>query len=243
MLSALIRWSLEQRIVVTVVAVVVTALGVAALRDLPIDAFPDVTNVQVQVATEVPGRTPEEVERMATIPVETGMTGLPGLIEMRSQNEPGLSIVTLVFTDDTPVYFARQLVAERLAEVRSRMPPDLMPVLGPVSSALSEVYQYTLERPDDGERPLTKEELLERRTIQDWVVRPLLRSVPGVAEINSTGGYVKQYQVLVDPFRLQSYGLSIGDVQRALANNKRQLERRHPAARPGDFARGGLCAR
>jgi len=219
MLSALIRWSLEQRIVVTVVAVVVTALGVAALRDLPIDAFPDVTNVQVQVATEVPGRTPEEVERMATIPVEIGMTGLPGLVEMRSQNEPGLSIVTLVFTDDTPVYFARQLVAERLAEVRSRMPPDLMPVLGPVSSALSEVYQYTLERPDDGERPLTKEELLERRTIQDWVVRPLLRSVPGVAEINSTGGYVKQYQVLVDPFRLQSYGLSIADVKRALANN------------------------
>lgn len=219
MLHALIRWALAQRIVVVVLALVGVGFGLQAWRSLPIDAFPDVTNVQVQVATEVPGRSPDEVERMATIPVEISMTGLPGLVEMRSQNEPGLSIVTLVFTDDTPVYFARQLVSERLAEVRTRMPPDLTPVLGPVSTALSEVYQYTLERPDDGERALAKEELLERRTIQDWVVRPLLRSVPGVAEINSTGGWVKQYQVLVDPFRLRSYGLTIEQVQRALAAN------------------------
>ncbi|MCX8073738.1 MAG: CusA/CzcA family heavy metal efflux RND transporter [Candidatus Binatia bacterium] len=219
MLNALIRWSLQQRVVVLVLAVIGVVFGLRALQTLPIDAFPDVTNVQVQVATEVPGRSPDEVERMATIPVEITMTGLPGLVEMRSQNEPGLSIVTLVFTDDTPVYFARQLVAERLAEAKARMPQGLSPVLGPVSTALSEVYQYTLERPDDGTRPLTKEELLERRTIQDWVVRPLLRSVPGVAEINSTGGYVKQYQVLVDPFRLRLYGVSIADVQEALARN------------------------
>ena len=138
---------------------------------------------------------------------------------MRSQNEPGLSIITLVFTDDTPVYFARQLVSERLDEVRTRLPEGVNPVLGPVSTALSEVYQYTLEKPGDGERPLTKEELMERRTIQDWVVRPLLRSVSGVAEINSTGGYVRQYQVLVDPVKMRYYGVTIGDVHRALSRN------------------------
>src|SRR5262249_19899150 len=119
----------------------------------------------------------------------------------------------------TPVYFARQLVSERLADVRSRLPLDIMPVLGPVSTALSEVYQYTLDNPNDGRRALTKEELVQRRIIQDWVARPLLRSIPGVAEINSTGGYVKQYQVLVDPYRMKYYGVTINDVREALARN------------------------
>ena len=121
------------------------------------------------------------------------------MTEMRSQNEPGLSIVTLVFTDDTPSTSRGRSSRSGSVEVRSRLPEGIVPVLGPVSTALSEVYQYTLEKPSDGERALTKEELVERRTIQDWVARPLLRSIPGVAEINSTGGYVKQYQVLVDP--------------------------------------------
>lgn len=219
MLNRLVEGALNQRVVVVVLALIGLAFGVEATRLLSVDAFPDVTNVQVQVATVVPGRSPDEVERLVMIPVEIGMTGLPGLTEMRSQNEPGLSIVTLVFTDDTPVYFARQLVSERLAEVRDRLPQGLTPVLGPVSSALSEVYQYTLEKPDDGERVLSKEELMERRTIQDWVVRPLLRSIPGVAEINSTGGYVKQYQVLVDPIRMRYYGVTIQDVLAALARN------------------------
>jgi cobalt-zinc-cadmium resistance protein CzcA len=219
MLEALVGSSLKQRIVIVVLAVAALAVGVDATRKLSVDAFPDVTNVQVQVATEVPGRSPDEVERIVTVPVEIGMTGLPGLTEMRSQNEPGLSIVTLVFTDDTPLYFARQVVAERLDDVRSKLPPGIAPVLGPVSSALSEVYQYTLDHPSDGERPLTKPELVERRTIQDWVVRPLLRSIPGVAEINSTGGYVKQYQVLVDPIKMRYYGVTIQEVYQALARN------------------------
>src|SRR5512145_1905135 len=154
MLGALLQSSLQQRIVIVVVAVIALAFGIDATRKLSVDAFPDVTNVQVQVATEVPGRSPDEVERMVTVPVEIGMTGLPGMTEMRSQNEPGLSIVTLVFTDETPLYFARQLVAERLGDVRSRMPEGLVPVLGPPSTALSEVYQYTLERDDDGEKEL-----------------------------------------------------------------------------------------
>lgn len=219
MLRALVETCLKQRLVIVVVAVILLVFGVDAARKLSVDAFPDVTNVQVQIATEAPGRSPEEVERFITVPVEIGMTGLPGLTEMRSLNKPGLSLITLVFTDETYVYFARQLVTERMNEVRERLPEGIVPVLGPVSSALGEVYQYTLDRPDDGERALTKEELIERRTIQDWVVRPLLRSIPGVAEINSTGGYVKQYQALVDPARLRYFGVSISDVYRALGRN------------------------
>ncbi|MFN8005926.1 MAG: efflux RND transporter permease subunit [Terriglobia bacterium] len=219
MLNSLIRTALTQRIVVVVTAVILLAFGTDAARKLSVDAFPDVTNIQVQVATEVPGRSPDEVERLVTVPVEIGMTGLPGLTELRSQNEPGLSIVTLVFRDDIPQYFARQLVAERLDDVRSRVPLGINPVLGPVSTALSEIYQYTLEGPHDGQRALTKDELMERRIVQDWIARPLLRSIPGVAEINSTGGYVKQYQVLVDPFKLRYYGVTIHNVYEALARN------------------------
>ena len=219
MLSSIVSTALKQRIVVVVVALIALAFGINATQKLSVDAFPDVTNVQVQVATEVPGRSPDEVERMVTVPVEIGMTGLPGMTEMRSQNEPGLSIVTLVFTDDTPLYFARQVVGERLADVRSRLPQGIVPVLGPVSTALSEVYQYTLESPSDGTRALTKEQLVERRIVQDWVARPLLRSIPGVAEINSTGGYVKQYQVLADPYRMRYYNVTIHDVEQALARN------------------------
>lgn len=219
MLSGVVRSALKQRIVIVVIAIIALAFGIQATRKLSVDAFPDVTNIQVQVATEVPGRSPDEVERMVTVPVEIGMTGLPGLTEMRSQNEPGLSIVTLVFTDGTPLYFARQLVSERLADVRSRVPPGIVPVMGPVSTALSEVYQYTLENPSDGQRALTRQELVERRIVQDWIARPLLRSIPGVAEINSTGGYVKQYQVLVDPFKMRYYGVTIRDVEEALARN------------------------
>jgi cobalt-zinc-cadmium resistance protein CzcA len=219
MVGSVVRGCLNQRIVIVVVAFIGLAFGIDATRKLAVDAFPDVTSVQVQVATEVPGRSPDEVERMVTVPVEIGMTGLPGMTEMRSQNEPGLSIVTLVFTDDTPVYFARQLVSERLDDVRTRLPMGIVPTMGPVSTALSEVYQYTLESPRDGTRQLTKDELVERRVIQDWVARPLLRSIPGVAEINSTGGYVKQYQVLVDPFRMRYYGVTISDVYHALGRN------------------------
>ena len=219
MIDALVRAALKQRLIVVVVALALLAFGINAARKLSVDAFPDVTNVQVQIATEATGRSPEEVERFVTVPLEIAMTGLPGLEEMRSLNKPGLSLITLVFTDATDVYFARQLVMERLLEVGASMPEGIVPVLGPVSTALGEVYQYTLEHPDDGKRELTKQELIDRRIVQDWVVRPLLRSIPGVAEINSTGGYVKQYQVLVDPDRLRYYDVRIQDVWQALARN------------------------
>lgn len=210
---------LHHRLIVVVVGAILLVFGVQAARKLSVDAFPDVTNVQVQIATEAAGRSPEEVERFVTVPIEIAMTGIPRLTEMRSLIKPGLSIVTLVFEDGTDVYLARQLVMERLAEARGRLPENVTPVLGPVSSALGEVYQYTLEHPDDGERPLSKAELTERRIVQDWVVRPLLRSIPGVAEINSTGGYVRQYQVLPDPMKLRSYDVTLNDVTRALYNN------------------------
>jgi len=219
MIESLIRAALKQRLIVIVVAAALLVFGFDAARKLSVDAFPDVTNVQVQIATESPGRSPEEVERFITAPLEIGMTGLPGLTEMRSLNKPGLSLITLVFTDDTKVYFARQLVMERLLEVGSRMPEGVTPVLGPVSTGLGEVYQYTLDRPDDGDRTLSVEELMQRRIAQDWVVRPLLRSISGVAEINSQGGYVKQYQVLVNPDKLRYYKLTVQDVYQAVGRN------------------------
>lgn len=219
MIASMIRAALGQRLVVVVLALVVCGFGLRAAMRLSVDAFPDVTNVQVQVATEAPGRSPEEIERFVTVPLEIAMTGLPGLTEMRSLNKSGLSIITLVFTDKTDVYFARQLVMERMLEVTQRMPQGIVPVLGPVSTGLGEVYQYTLEKPDDGQRALSPEELSHRRTVQDWVVRPLLRSIAGVAEINSQGGYVRQYQVLVDPGRLRHYNLSLSQVVQAIAAN------------------------
>ncbi|WP_295006587.1 efflux RND transporter permease subunit [uncultured Dechloromonas sp.] len=219
MIESLVRAALKQRLVVAVIAAVLFFFGLNAAQKLSVDAFPDVTNVQVQIATEAPGRSPEEVERFATVPLEVAMTGLPGLEEMRSLNKPGLSLITLVFSDKTNVYFARQLVMERLLEVGSRLPEGIAPVLGPVSTGLGEVYQYTLERADDGDKTLSEEELMKRRVAQDWVVRPLLRSIPGVAEINSQGGFARQYQVLVNPDKLRHFGLSVADVYQAVGRN------------------------
>ena len=219
MMTSLVEAAIKQRLVVCVIAVVLFFFGLRAAGKLSVDAFPDVTNVQVQIATEATGRSPEEVERFVTVPIEMSMTGLPGLEEMRSLNKAGLSLITLVFTDKTDVYFARQLVMERLIEVSGRMPEGVTPVLGPVSTGLGEVYQYTLDRADDGDRELTQEELSERRIAQDWVVRPLLRSIPGVAEINSQGGFVRQYQALVNPERMRHYSINIQQVYQALARN------------------------
>lgn len=219
MLTSMIRGALGQRIVVVVLALMLCAFGLREATRLSVDAFPDVTNVQVQIATEATGSSPEEIERFVTVPIEIALTGLPGIVEMRSLNKSGLSIITLVFTDKTDLYFARQLVIERLIEVTPKLPQGITPILGPVSTGLGEVYQYTLDHPSDGKRELSVGELTERRTIQDWVVRPLLRSIPGVAEINSQGGYVKQYQVLVKPDRLLHYSLTVQQVYEAVASN------------------------
>ncbi len=219
MIEHLVRTALNQRLLVLIASLVLVFAGLMGLRQLSVDAFPDVTNVQVQVAAEAPGRSPEEVERFVTVPLEIAMTGLPGLVDMRSVNRNALSQIVLVFNDQTDIYFARQLVLERLIEASHQLPEDVTPVLGPVSSGLGEVYQYTLERADDGDKPLSVDDLTERRTIQDWVLRPLMRGVSGVAEINSIGGFERQYQVEPDPDRLRHYGLSLHDVYEALALN------------------------
>jgi cobalt-zinc-cadmium resistance protein CzcA len=223
-IAGLIRWSLQQRILVAVLCLVMLAAGGFAVKKLSVDAFPDVTNIQVQVATEAPGRPPTEVERFITVPIEIAMTGLPGLVEMRSLNRNGISLITLVFTDKTDVFFARQMVMERLMEVGQRLPEGITPVLGPLSTGLGEIFQYTLEKrddrgPDGKLKPLSEEELRKRREVQDWVVRPMLRSIQGVAEINTQGGFAKQYQVLVKPDRLRYYSLNVKDVYNAVAAN------------------------
>ncbi len=219
MIESLIKTALQQRLVVIVLALALLVGGIFAVKKLSVDAFPDVTNVQVLIATQSVGQSPAEVERFITVPLEMAMTGLPNLVEMRSLNKNGLSLITLVFTDSTDVYFSRQLVMERLMEVMERMPTGVTPVLGPVSTGLGEIYQFTLDKADDGKKPLSVQELTERRSVEDWVVRPMLRGIPGVAEINSQGGYVKQYQVLVNPDRMNHYGLKLQDIYSSLARN------------------------
>lgn len=219
MIESLIKAALQQRLIVIVFAVAMLVAGAFAVKKLSVDAFPDVTNVQVLIATQSIGQSPAEVERFITVPLEMAMTGLPNLTEMRSLNKNGLSLITLVFTDSTDVYFARQLVMERLMEVMERMPAGVTPVLGPVSTGLGEIYQFTLDKPTDGNKTLTEQDLTERRTVEDWVVRPMLRGIPGVAEINSQGGYVKQYQILVNPDRMNHYNLKLQDIYSSLARN------------------------
>src|SRR5579871_6561146 len=161
MLKSLIAAVLRQRLILVVIAMILLAFGVNAAQHLSVDAFPDVTNIQVQIAAEAPGKSPEEVERFVTIPIEIAMTGLPGMTDMRSLNKPGLSLITLVFTDGSDLFRERQMISERLSELRDRMPEGVTPVLGPITNALGEVYQYTLEQADDGKRPLTHDELVE----------------------------------------------------------------------------------
>ena len=221
MIAALLEFSLRQRILILGLACFCAAAGVFAFQSIPIDAYPDVTNVQVQVLTEAPGLSPVEVERFITYPLELQMNGLPGLTEIRSISKFALSQLTVVFEDDVDVYFARQLVLERIIAVRDRLPAGMEPVLAPVTTGLGEIYQYFLEGAPKPERDaaLAEEELTDQRTVQDWVLRPLLKSVPGVIDVNSLGGFVKQYHVLVDPDRLRKYSLTLHDIFDAVARN------------------------
>ncbi len=221
MIAALLEFSLRQRILILGLTCFCAAAGVFAFQSIPIDAYPDVTNVQVQVLTEAPGLSPVEVERFITYPIELQMNGLPGLTEIRSISKFALSQLTVVFEDDVDVYFARQLVLERIIAVRDRLPAGMEPVLAPVTTGLGEIYQYYLEGATKPERDaaLVEEELTDQRTVQDWVLRPLLKSVPGVIDVNSLGGFVRQYHVLVDPDRLRKYSLTLHDIFEAVARN------------------------
>jgi len=217
MIEWVISGALKQRLLIIIFVVGLIAFGIYAYTKLPIDAFPDVTNKQVQIITEAPGRSPEEVEKYITYPVETQMMGLPRLTDTWSLSKFGLSVITVVFEDDVDIYFARQLVLERLIEAKEKLPEGIEPVMGPISTGLGEIYQYTLEKPD-GSVP-SPEELMEFRTIQDWVVKPILKTVPGVTDVNSFGGMVKQFHVLVDPMKLRKYDLSLREVFETVSKN------------------------
>ena len=221
MIASLLEFSLRQRILVIGLACLLSVVGVIAFESIPIDAYPDVTNIQVQVLTDAPGLSPEEVERFITYPLEIQMTGLPGLAEIRSLSKFALSQITMVFEDEVDVYFARQLVLERMIAAKERLPAGIEPVMAPIATGLGEVYQYYLDGPHaaEGDPKLTEAELTEQRTIQDWVLRPLLKSVPGVIDVNGMGGFVKQYQVLVDPAKLLKYDLTLNQIDEAVVKN------------------------
>jgi cobalt-zinc-cadmium resistance protein CzcA len=213
-----IESSLRKRALVLFGVALLVGLGAWAVLRLPIDAFPDVTNVQVEVLSTSPGMSPPEVERFVTFPVETAMRGLPRLDQVRSVSKAGLSVVTVVFEDGVDIYFARQLVLERLIEARERVPEGTEIAMGPISTAMGEIYQYTLA----GDRPAgmdAADYLTEARTVQDWILSPLLKSIPGVNEINSFGGYIRQFHVTADPDRLLAYDLTLADIGEALRRN------------------------
>ena len=215
-MSKIIDFSLNNRFLVIVLWLMVVAVGLDSLAKLPIDAVPDVTNVQVQILTNSPGLPPEEVERFITFPVETSMSGLPAIEEVRSVSKFGLSVVTVVFEEGTDIYWARQLVGERLIEARDQIPEGYgKPAMGPISTGLGEIYQFEVR----GENHT----LMELRTILDWQVNYQLRSVPGVVEINAFGGELKTYQVTLDPDRLAALDIPVGDVLDALRANNRNV--------------------
>ncbi|MBX9606830.1 MAG: CusA/CzcA family heavy metal efflux RND transporter, partial [Gammaproteobacteria bacterium] len=220
MFDTLLKFCLAHRWLVLVSTLGVAALGAYSYQRLPIDAVPDITNVQVQINTEAPGYSPLEVEQRVTFPLESVLAGLPRLESTRSLSRYGLSQVTVVFEDGTDIYFARQVVNERLSQATDRLPAGLTPALGPIATGLGEIYMWTVEseagaRKNDGS-PYTPTDL---REIQDWIVKPQLRTVPGVTEINTIGGFAKEYQVAPWPDKLLAYGLTLDEVVRALARN------------------------
>src|SRR5690606_1496536 len=206
-----VRATFGQRVFVLLCVAAFTVTGIIAFRDLPIEAFPDLTNNQVVIITEAPNLAAPEAEQRVSYPIETAMMGVPDTEEVRSISKFGLSIVTVVFADAVPVYFARQLVTERLGDVRDRLPDGLQPVLGPVAPAFGEIYRYLVEGGGL--------DLMAAKTLHDWEIRTRLRSVPGVSEVNSWGGHTRQFQVTVDPVRLEAYGLTVADVLRAVADD------------------------
>ncbi|MEE4733263.1 CusA/CzcA family heavy metal efflux RND transporter [Pseudomonas alliivorans] len=220
MFERLIKFAIEQRIVVMLAVLLMAGLGIASYHKLPIDAVPDITNVQVQINTSAPGFSPLETEQRITFAIETNMAGLPGLQQTRSLSRSGLSQVTVIFEDGTDLFFARQQVNERLQIAKDQLPEGVETMMGPVSTGLGEIFLWTVEaregaRKEDG-TPYTPTDL---RVIQDWIIKPQLRNVPGVAEINTIGGFAKQYEIAPDPKKLAAYKLTLNDLVAALERN------------------------
>jgi heavy metal efflux system protein len=220
MFDKLIRFSIDQRWLMMLIALGIAALGIFSYQKLPIDAVPDITNIQVQINTVAPGYAPLETEQRITYPIETAMAGLPKLEQTRSISRYGLSQVTVVFEEGTNIYFARQLVNERIQQARDKLPAGILPEMGPTSTGLGEIFMWTVEAKAgalkaDG----TPYSPMDLREVQDWIIKPQLRNVPGVNEINTVGGYVKQYQVAPYSDRLIARGLSLNDLVSALEKN------------------------
>jgi heavy metal efflux system protein len=223
MLEKIISYSLKQRGMVIFLSLLIIIFGAYSYLKLPIDAFPDVTNIQVEVVSHADGLSAIEIERNVTYPIEMAMRGLPDIEQMRSVTKFGLSIVTIVFKDSVDIYFARQLVFERLAEAKEKVPKGVEVAMGPIGTAMGEIYQYTLEgkMPDDPQQKIAY--LTNLRTIQEWIVTPQLKSVAGVNEINSYGGYFKEYQVIVAPEKLLKYSITVEDVYTAIGSNNENV--------------------
>ena len=213
MIHSILNFSVRQRLLVLLATLILAGFGWFSMRQIPIDAFPDVTNVQVQVLATGGGMSPPDMEALVTRPIEIELAGLPRLTEVRSVSKIGLCVITVVFEDGVDDYFARQLVFERLSGARGKLPAGVEVQLGPISTGLGEIYQYTLVSKDK------KYDATELRTLQQYIVRPILRTVPGVTDVNSFGGQVKQYQVLLKPDRLASYGITLQQVFESLEKN------------------------
>src|SRR5471032_2534635 len=220
MFERLIRFAIAQRWLVMLAVAAMAGLGIYSYQKLPIDAVPDITNVQVQINTQASGYSPLETEQRITFPIETAMAGLPNLEQTRSLSRYGLSQVTVIFKDGTNIYFARQMINERLQEARESLPAGITPKMGPVSTGLGEIYLWTVETVPGAKKadgtPYTPTDL---REIQDWIIKPQLRNVAGVTEINAIGGYAKQYLVAPAPEKLAAYGFTLQDVLAALDRN------------------------
>ncbi|HIE5740904.1 TPA: efflux RND transporter permease subunit [Stenotrophomonas maltophilia] len=224
MLERLIGLSIRHRWLTLVLTAALVALGVWSYRHLSIDATPDITNVQVQINTQAPGYSPLEAEQQVTFVIETAMAGLPKLDYSRSLSRYGLSQVTVVFKDGTDLYFARQQVAERLQQIASQLPEGLDPEMGPISTGLGEIFMYTVEAEPNARKPDgTPYTATDLRTLQDWVIRPQLRTTPGVTEVNTIGGFERQIHITPDPAQLVALGFTLNDVVAAVMRNNQNI--------------------
>ena len=220
MFERIIRFSIEHRWLVMLSVLAMMGIGIYSYQKLPIDAVPDITNVQVQINTSASGYSPLEMEQRVTFPIETVMAGLPHLEQTRSLSRYGLSQITVIFEDGTDIYFARQLVNQRLQEARESLPAGVTPMMGPISTGLGEIYLWTVESQPGAKKPDgTVYTPTDLREIQDWIIKPQLRNVLGVTEINSIGGYAKEYHITPNPTKLTSYSLTLKDIVTALDRN------------------------
>ncbi len=224
MLEKIVRFSIRHRWLMLVLTLGLIGIGIWSFTKLPIDATPDITNVQVQINTEAPGYSPLESEQRVTYPIETALAGLPQLDYTRSLSRYGLSQVTVVFEDGTDLYFARQQVAERLQQIRSKIPDGLEPQMGPISTGLGEIFMYTLDAEPGATKPDgTPWTATDLRTLQDWVIRPQMRNTPGVTEVNTLGGYERQIHITPDPSKLVALGFTLQDIVEAVAANNQNM--------------------